>query len=77
MKKLTIGKLYKITFLDHAIGIDKEVTCYVVGWLQKNTKNSILLSHWIIDSECEETRKENAEPTVIVKSAILKIREIK
>lgn len=71
------GKLYKISFLDHCVGLDHSMKCQVVGWIVKQSSKSVTLSHWIIDHSCEEVKSENLEYTTILKSTILKSREIK
>jgi len=75
--KFNKGSLYKITFLDHCVGIKEEMKCHAVGWVIHSTKLSVTISHWIIDSSCDETKMQNIEPTTIVKSTILKARLIK
>ena len=74
--KFEIGKLYKITFLDHTLGYGKEVTCLVAGWVIENTKTSVTVTHWIIDTKDKEFKDNNLEKTTIVKSTILKKRLI-
>jgi len=69
--------LYKITFLDHAIGDKGVVTCIVVGWVIEQDKEQVTLSYWIVETDDKELRDNNLEPVSIIKSTILKIRQIK
>lgn len=76
MKKFVKNKLYKIRFYDHSIGTSEKIVCEVVGWVIDDDKDRVLLSYWIVDSKCEETKKGNMEPVSIIKSCILKAKKL-
>lgn len=75
MKKLKKKKLYRIRFIDHAIG-DDTVICEVCGWYLKSTKTSHVFSWWLVDTDSEATFESNLEPFSLVKGAILEIESI-
>lgn len=69
--------LYWIKFDDHSVGCDNHFEIEVVGWVVKDSPKSVLLTHWNIQTECEETWNNNIEKTCILKSAILKRKLLK
>lgn len=73
--KLKKGKLYKIRFIDHAIG-DDTVICEACGWFRCESKTSATFTWWKVDSKCQETVLANLEPFSLVKSAIVSCVEI-
>lgn len=76
-KKFEIGKLYKVTFLDHCIGEDHNViTCEVAGWIIKDNDEHITLTYWQVVTEDEEVKRDNIEPVNIIKSTIKKARKL-
>lgn len=76
MKKFELGKLYKITFLDHCVGEQEVITCEVAGWLIKETTEHITVTYWQVVTDDEETARDNIEPVNIVKSAIKRVRKL-
>lgn len=70
------GKLYKITFLDHAVGIDRSIECVVVGWLLKQTKDYAVLSHWLVIDSDKDIVDNNVEHTTLLKSTFKEIIEL-
>jgi hypothetical protein len=68
--------LYKILFLDHAVGIDEAIKCEVVGWVTKDSDVAVTLSHWMVRHEDEEVVRGNTEHTTLVKRAILNVQKI-
>ena len=74
--KLKKGVLYKIRFIDHAIG-DDSVVCEVCGWFRHENKTTATFTWWLVDSKCKETVSANLEPFSLVKSAFVTCVEIK
>lgn len=70
------GELYWIRFYDHSIGSKDEMICEIVGWCIENRKNSAVFTHWVVDTKDDQVRKDNIEPTSIIKSTVLKHRKL-
>jgi hypothetical protein len=75
-KKFELGKLYKVTFLDHCAGGQEVITCEVAGWIIKETPEQITLTYWLVITDDEEVRRDNFEPVNIIKSAIKRARKL-
>ncbi len=67
-------KLYHLTFLDHVMGTDKPLTCFLVGYLIKENDDSYVVSPWIVNNP--DYVDNNFEKFCILKSTILDIYEI-
>lgn len=76
IKKFEVGKLYRITFLDHCVGEHNLITCEVAGWLVSQTSEHITVTYWQVITEDEEVRRDNIEPVNIIKSTIKKTRKL-
>jgi hypothetical protein len=76
MKKYEVGKLYRLTFLDHCVGEQDVMTCEVAGWIIKETPAHLTLTYWQVLSEDEQVRRDNIEPVNIIKSTIKKSRKL-
>jgi hypothetical protein len=77
MKKLRVGKVYHIIFLDHCMhsGADAGlIKCHVYGLLGNETSKSIDIHTWQPDQIEDEV---NVEKFSILKSAIIKAKELK
>jgi len=74
--KFKINELYYVKFLDHCIG-QEELISETVGWVQSESKNSVILIYWRTNSTCKETNEANNERLTIIKSTIVKKRIIK
>lgn len=75
MKKYDVGKLYKIRFYDHSIGIEGTIICEVVGFVIKDDPANLLLSHWLVVNQDEKVKADNLEPTSILKCCIIRSRK--
>lgn len=75
MRKL--GRLYKVQFHDHCVGIKGAMVCEAVGWLVSEDKDSITLSHWRTITKDKDVYDSNHEYTTILKKVILKERWLK
>ena len=75
LMKLKKDTLYKIRFIDHAIG-DDSVVCEACGWFQYESKSTATFTWWKIDSKCKETVLANLELFSLVKSAFVTCVEI-
>lgn len=62
--------LYRVRFIDHAIG-DSTVVCEMCGWFLKETKDSVTFTWWLVDTEHEGTFEANLEEVSLVKGAII------
>lgn len=76
-KKLQVGRLYFIRFLDHTIGTDKDVECEICGWLLEDRPKSYLFTWWRCVSDCEDINRENVEYAQVIKSTIEDCWEIR
>jgi hypothetical protein len=70
------GKLYKVRFYDHCIGKIDKMICEVVGWCIVDEADHVVLSHWIVDTDDAEVKRDNIEPVSIIKSCILRKRKL-
>ena len=75
--KLQKYRLYKITFFDHAVNIDKEILITAVGFYIKATSHAYVFSHWLVRHSDRTIVEDNLEPFAIVKKAIVKIETFK
>lgn len=75
LPKFKYKQLYRIKFIDHAIG-DSTIECELCGWFLSQTKDSITLTWWKLHSEDEAHFEANLEPVSLVKSTILEIAPI-
>ena len=69
-------KFYCITFLDHAVGVHKPITCRVVGELYNSDKDSLYFVTWIPISSDKELVENNLEKITILKSTIIEVSEL-
>ena len=74
MARFRKGLWYKVKFLDHAVGIDRAVTCKIYGWVVSQDKVSVVLSSW----ECEdvELKPDNTELITLIKSTVLEAQQV-
>lgn len=68
-----LGKVVKITFLDHADG-EGLVKCQVVGEVREAGDERLVLCRWVVLDENEETTRNNEEFYTIVTAAIKDIK---
>jgi hypothetical protein len=73
--KFKVGSKYIIRFHDHCKGEDT-IDCEVMLKIIKQDKLSIVGTWWIIIGENTETEEANTEMMTIIKSTIIKKREI-
>lgn len=78
MKKFKFenGRAYKIRFYDHCIGIKEAMVCEVMGWVIKEDKTSLILTHWRVDNKDKTMVDDNHEPVTIVKSCIIRTKKL-
>lgn len=71
MKKLDIGSLVKISFLDHCqtSGLSEPITCHAFGIIVHTDKNAVYVCSWISDAGLDH----NADCYAIVRSCIVEI----
>jgi hypothetical protein len=69
-KKFRMGKLYHIRFIDHALCMDKVVTCEVCGRLVGEDSETLRLAFWDVLDDDVEMVKANREIVTIIKKAI-------
>ena len=74
--KFELGKLYKIRFYDHCIGMSRKMECEVCGWIIKEDKEHIVLTYWRVNDSDATTVRENIEPVSIIKSCITRKRKL-
>lgn len=74
--KFQLGKLYKIRFYDHCVGISDKMICEAVGWVIKDDPHHVVITSWIVDTKDKEVKDENIEPTTIVKTCIIRKRKL-
>lgn len=70
MKKY-LGKIIKVTFLDHAMGCQDPVQCICVGQVTKVTKDALTLRFWEVEPGAGD---HNNEYLVILISTIKKVQ---
>jgi len=75
--KFVEGKCYYLEFLDHAVGIKTLMKIRAVGWVVEDFKNGVHFSSWDVVTEDEGVKNDNIESFTILKSAIIKKRQIK
>lgn len=75
--KFQEGKLYWVKFYDHSIGTKEEMICEIVGWCLEDRKNSVIFTHWVVDTKDEQVKKDNVEPMSIIKSCVIRKRLIR
>ena len=75
-KKFQLGKLYKVTFYDHSIGMQEKMICQIVGWCIKDEPDHAVFTSWVVVTKDEEIKKDNVEPVSILKAVIKSIRKI-
>ena len=71
--KFELGKLYKIHFWDHCVGLEKPIQFECVGWVLTQDDISVTTTHWMIDGEEEDMDLINGsyEYSCILKSTII------
>ncbi len=74
--KFEVGGLYKIRFNDHSIGTEEKMTCEVVGWVIKDDVDHVVLTSWVVQTKDEQVKKDNVEPTSILKPVIIRSRKL-
>lgn len=74
--KFEKAKPYKIRFYDHHIGGKDKMICEIVGWCILDDDEHAVFTHWIVDTHDDDIKKENVEPTSIIKSCILRVRKL-
>lgn len=74
--KFQKGKLYKIRFHDHCVGIKDTMQCEVVGWVLDDNDLRVVLTHWIVDTKDEDMKALNVEYTTLAKSCIIRVRKL-
>jgi len=67
-KRWEDGQLYLVKIRDHCVGSPEMVIFNVVGYLYRNAKSHIVLTHWKSD---DSEWKTHAEFSTIVKSTII------
>ncbi len=67
-RKWAESELYLVKIRDHCCGSEEMVIFDVVGYLYKNAKSHIVLTHW---KSCDSDWKTHAEFSTIVKSTII------
>jgi hypothetical protein len=72
MRKM--GRLYKVQFYDHCVGIKGAMKCEAVGWLIAEDKDSITISPWRTITNDKEVYDNNHEYITILKKVIIKSR---
>ena len=66
------NQAYYIRAYDHAVGTKELLTVEVIGWVIDQNPLSVTMTYWLSNSKDPEVRKDNIEPFVILKSAIIK-----
>lgn len=61
---------YHFIFLDHATGTRDSIVCEVMGIIESQDEDKLVVAHWNILNADELTTKFNREITVIIKGAI-------
>jgi len=69
-------QLYRIRFIDHAIG-DDTVVCELCGWFLRSSKTSVTFTWWLVDTEDEATFLGNLEEVSLAKGAIVSCVPVK
>lgn len=75
--RLRDNRAIYIKFWDHTTGSLKPQLCEVLGFIVEETEKHIGLSYWIPQTKCDDEFKHNIETFCILKSAIIKRRNIK
>lgn len=75
IKKFDLGKIYKVRFYDHSVGIDTKMICEVVGWCIKDKSDYAVFTSWQVLTKDEEVKKQNVEPISILKAVIISTRK--
>lgn len=71
--KKYLGKMVKVAFLDHAMGMENAPLCTAMGQVVKIDKRTIVLRYW----HCPEDGMDNNinnEILCLIKSTILEIK---
>jgi len=74
--KFKIGDLCVIEFLDHFDGDLEHVKCVACGWIEKNTKDYLILRYWKVYSSDATVNYSNSERFGVAKSAIIKMNKV-
>lgn len=69
--KLKKWDSYRVKFYDHCLGKDSEITCEILGYFVRETKNAYVFTHWVVTND-EDYKEDNIEITTILKSTIIK-----
>lgn len=75
-KKLKLGEMYRIDFLDHSYGFHMLFACKVVGWLVKETKDAYVLATWLTDDQSKVLECDK-EVMTIAKGCVKNVRHIR
>jgi aromatic ring-cleaving dioxygenase len=67
--------IYRIKFYDHALG-EEPAIMNVVGWLIEESKTSVILSHWLMDTDDRDEQRDNMEFSCILKNCIIKKKRL-
>jgi hypothetical protein len=71
---LSKGTVCAIRFYDHAIGADAElIECEAFGRVVSVTGKQVILEHWSIHSQDDETTADNRERVAISADSIIQI----
>lgn len=74
--KHLIGHIVSIRLWDHCIGPNSEpMECEVVGRVKNVTERRVVLEHWMVLNEDDETSNANNESMAIVQSTIISFIE--
>jgi hypothetical protein len=76
IKKFELGKLYKVTFLDHSIGMHEKMICQIVGWCIRDEAEHAVFTSWVVVTKDEQVKKDNVEPVSILKAVVTSVRKI-